>query len=87
MPIHKQLQEISFYSFLEHFFYNPNVLVSPDADGCEHSFHQNSKIIFMVDILRVEFLYHPVETYELDLTCFKQMPGSLTETHTKDRFK
>ena len=30
---------------------------------CPHAFHENYKIIFMVDILRIEFQYHPVSTY------------------------
>lgn len=33
----------------------------------------------MIDILRIEFQYHPVDIYSLDLICFKDQQGTLTE--------
>ena len=33
----------------------------------------------MIDVLRIEFQYHPVDIYELDLICFKDLQGSLTQ--------
>lgn len=38
---------------------------------CPHAFLRYSKIIFQIDILRIEFQYHPVDIYSLDLICFK----------------
>jgi hypothetical protein len=58
----KMLQELSFYSFLEMFFYNSdnlhiNQTVSRETESkvCNHPFHKFSKIIFLVDIVRIEF--------------------------------
>lgn len=36
-------------------------------------------MIFLIDLLRIEFQYHPVDIYELDLICFKDLQGSLTQ--------
>jgi hypothetical protein len=36
-------------------------------------------VIFLIDILRIEFQYHPIDIYELDLICFKDLQGSLTQ--------
>lgn len=83
-PLTKQLQEISFYSFLEQFFYNnEGVRIASEDDGsadnCTHFFHANCKMVFMIHTLRIEFQYHPVSIYQLDLTCFKDMEGSLSK--------
>lgn len=59
----KQLQELSFYSFLEQFFYNnQNLRIQQHKLGsndtrktCPHAFHACSKVIFLIDILRIEF--------------------------------
>jgi hypothetical protein len=55
----KQLQELSFYSFLEQFFYNnQNLKIQQHKLGsktCPHAFHACSKVIFLIDILRIEF--------------------------------
>lgn len=56
----KQLQEISFYSFLEQFFYNNDtVKIGVDDSSkdktCSHTFHSHCKLVFMIDILRIEF--------------------------------
>jgi hypothetical protein len=53
---------------------------------CNHNFHQTSKIIFLIDILRIEFKYHPVDIYSLDLICFKDIPGSLSNEEMINKF-
>lgn len=40
----------------------------------------------MIDILRIEFQYHPVDTYELDLLCYKNMQGTLNSMQLLDNF-
>ena len=88
----KQLQELSFYSFLEQFFYNNDTLQIANVvrkDGkrkCPHAFHSSCKVIFLIDILRIEFLYHPVDTYELDLVCFKDLAGTVTKDMMTSNF-
>lgn len=55
----KQLQEMSFYCFLQQFFYNDRNLFLREQDGlskkCQHMFHQSCKMIFLIDIMRIEF--------------------------------
>jgi hypothetical protein len=74
---------MSFYSFLEQFFYNngrlkinqflSDVYNSQLNTGiCNHSINQ-AKIVFSIGILRIEFKYVPVDIYELDLVCFRDV--------------
>ena len=53
---------------------------------CNHSFYTNCKINFLIDILRIEFAYHPVGIYSLDLICFKDQEGSLSKNQLKENF-
>ena len=41
---------------------------------------KHCKISFIIDIIRIEFQYHPVDIYSLDLICFKDQQGTLTDT-------
>ena len=56
------------------------------SQRCTHPFHKYSKLIFLIDILRVEFQYFPVNTYQLDLVCFKDLQGSITPTQARRNF-
>jgi hypothetical protein len=81
--VNRQLQELSFYSFLEQFFYNQEELQLLDSDPrvakqCTHNFHAHCKVVFVVGVLRVEFQYKPVDIYNLDLICFRDQPGALS---------
>ena len=80
--VSRQLLELSFYTFLEQFFYNKDSLrmyLDAGENTCQHSFHSSCKVNFVIDILRVEFTYHKVDIYSLDLICFKDQPGSLSK--------
>lgn len=56
------------------------------GNNCEHSFHRDCKISFQIDKFRVEFKFYPVDIYSLDLICFKDHQGSLSQDQTKNQF-
>jgi len=41
----------------------------------------------MIDFLSIEFKYHKVDTYQLDLVCFKDLEGTITKDIARKNFE
>jgi len=83
--VRQNILELSFYSFLEQYFYNTNNLKIAEST-CPHSFYKDCRLYFNIDIIRIEVSYHPVDIYEVDLVCFKDIQGNVSKDQMQESF-
>mmetsp|Transcript_41136 Transcript_41136/g.30252 ORF Transcript_41136/g.30252 Transcript_41136/m.30252 type:complete len:113 (+) Transcript_41136:8-346(+) len=67
------IYEMSFYKFLEQFFYNQETGVDLPEAQCCHKVHQNFSYIFKIGPVKLMITYYKQEVYSLDLQKFKDI--------------
>ena len=73
-----ELLEMSFYRFLEQYFYNYQARTSQlnsDRRPCPHLFHVDNQILFKYGPIKITFQFEFLEQYTLDLIHFGRTKG------------
>jgi len=82
-----EVLEISFFKFIEQFFYNTKVTISPsrnqeflgDHPACPHSLFRSCELIFRFKQIKTVMKFEKLDPYSLDLYHFGLEKGTVTE--------
>jgi len=59
--------EMSFYKFLEQFFYNQNLIKRRTNNQCNHRIHQDITRVFIVGRTKITFEFYPEQFYSIEM--------------------
>ena len=88
--------EMSFYKFLEQFFYNQDLVSTGQLTQiqsvyynkeqmCPHSFNIDCSMVFKHGPIKIMFNFQPLDEYSIDLTHFGTMSGIFSKAQLREK--
>ena len=87
-----EVLEMSFFKFIEHFFYNKQIKISPnrnqeflgDHPACEHSLFGNCELTFRYQQVKTTMKFEHMDAHSLDLYHFGLEKGTVSDDKKRE---